>query len=89
MKFSKEIPEEILPGLIVSVTGHTQTRKKKNGEISLSSTLPTVILSSRERDKAVFGAIVSHGPLLKITGIKLEMVSVSGWPMLWAKDGFG
>ena len=63
VKFSGDMPEEIVPGMIVSVTGRTQTRKDKHGEISLSSTLPTVAISTRARDKAVFGVIVSRCPL--------------------------
>ena len=51
--------------MVVSATGKTETRKDKNGEISLSSTLPTVTLSTRANDKAVFGVIVSEGPLPK------------------------
>jgi hypothetical protein len=61
--FPKDMQEQIVPGLIVSATGKTQTRKDKNGEISLSSTLPTVTISAKARDKAVFGVIVSKGPL--------------------------
>ena len=61
--FSKDMPEQIVPGLIVSVTGKTQTRKDENGGISLSSTLPTVTISTKARDKTVFGVIVSDGPL--------------------------
>ncbi len=63
VRFSKTIPEEILPGMIVSATGRTEKRTGENGEVSLSSTLPTVALSSKPRDKAVFGVIVSSGPL--------------------------
>ena len=65
VKFSKEMPEAIVPGLIVSTTGKTEARKNKSGKISLSSTLPTVTLSTKANDKAVFGVIVSNGPLPK------------------------
>ena len=61
--FAENMPGEIVPGMIVSVTGKTEARKDKNGEISLSSTLPTVTISTKAKDKAVFGVIVSDGPL--------------------------
>jgi len=35
------------------------------GRLFMSSTLPTVTLSTRANDKAVFGVIVSEGPLPK------------------------
>jgi hypothetical protein len=63
VKFVEDMTREIVPGMIVSVTGKTETRKDKDGEISLSSTLPTVTISIKARDKAVFGVIVSDGPL--------------------------
>jgi len=65
VKFAEEMVEEIMPGLIVSVTGRTETRKDVNGNISISSTLPNVSLSTKSRDKTVFGVIVSEGPLPK------------------------
>jgi hypothetical protein len=65
VKFSEDMPEVIVPGLIVSTTGKTETRKDESGIVSLSSTLPTVTLSAKENDKAVFGVIVSEGPLPK------------------------
>ncbi len=64
VRFSEDMPE-IIPGLIVSTTGKTEARKNKRGKISLSSTLPTVTLSTKANDKAVFGVIVSDGPLPK------------------------
>jgi len=65
VKFSQDMPEEIMAGLIVSVTGKTEIRKDKNDEISLSSTLPTVTLSATAKDKVVFGVIVSQSQLPK------------------------
>jgi len=62
-KFSENMPEETIEGLIVSVTGNVQVRKDKNGKTSLSSTLPTVTLSTKANDRAVFGVVVSEGPL--------------------------
>lgn len=63
VKFAEDMPGEILPGLIVSVTGRVETRKDKDGGISLSSTLPTVSLSKKEKDKSVLGVLVSEGSL--------------------------
>jgi hypothetical protein len=49
--------------MIVSVTGQAQLRRKENGAPSLSSTLPTVKLSTKAADKAVFGVLVAETPL--------------------------
>ena len=49
--------------MIVSTTGKTEARKDKYGVISISSILPTVMLSIKPNDKAVNGVIVSGGPL--------------------------
>ncbi len=63
VKFEESMARNVMPGLIVSATGKTQTRMNEKGEISISSTLPTVALSNQPMDKAVFGAVVSEGPL--------------------------
>lgn len=63
VRFAADLPDKILPGMIVSVTGRVETRKKDNGEISISSTLPTVTLTTIPMDKTVFGVVVSEGPL--------------------------
>ena len=63
VKLSEDFPEDIKPGMIVSVTGQTQIRGQQNGTASLSSTLPTIKLSSRAADKAVFGVFVAETPL--------------------------
>ncbi len=63
VRFAGDFPENTRPGLIVSVTGKTLIRRKENGEISLSSTLPTVTLARTPQDRAVFGVLVSQGPL--------------------------
>ncbi len=65
VKFSEEISDMIVPGMIVSVTGRAEKRKGENGNIALSSTLPTVTLADKPQDKAVFGVVVSKGPLLE------------------------
>jgi hypothetical protein len=65
VKFSEDMPEKMLPGMVVSTTGKTEARSDESGKISVSSTLPTVKLSAKANDKAVFGVIVSEGPLPK------------------------
>jgi hypothetical protein len=72
VKFAKDMAEDILPGLITSVTGRTELREGKNGSISLSSTLPTVTISKKANDKKVFGVIVSNSPLPQDHWYKVE-----------------
>ena len=63
VRLSEEFPQNIKPGMIVSVTGQNRIRIKENGAPSLSSTLPTIKLSNQAADKAVFGVLVAEGPL--------------------------
>ena len=72
VRFAQDMQEEIVPGMIVSVSGRTEERKDEKGVTSLSSTLPTVTISTKPRDKAVFGVIVSDGPLPKDHWYKAE-----------------
>jgi len=65
VRFAQDFPENIQPGMIVSVTGRAEARTKENGEIALSSTLPTVTLAKKAMDKAVLGVLVSQGSLRK------------------------
>ena len=62
VKLAADFPEDIKPGLIVSVTGETQVRIAE-GEITFSSTLPTVQLSDTPNDSKVFGVLTSESPL--------------------------
>jgi len=95
VKFAAEMPEDILPGLIVSTTGRTEVRKDQNGNVSLSSTLPTVALSESERDKKVFGVIVSGMPLHKDhwyeskAGERFGVVNALGEGRVWVTDRNG
>jgi len=50
---SDDTPEDIEPGMIVSATGEVKTR-----DGSISSTAPTVRLSSTENDRSIFGVYV-------------------------------
>jgi hypothetical protein len=63
VKLSDDFPKDVEPGLIVSVTGQTQMRYDENGEVSISSTLPTVKLSEVANDKGVFGVLVASAAL--------------------------
>jgi hypothetical protein len=63
VKLSQDVPEDVKTGMIVSVTGETSVRRQGDGTVSISSTLPTVSLSHRVRDKAVFGVLV------KVSGV--------------------
>jgi hypothetical protein len=62
VKFANSFPQDFRPGLIVSVTGESQLRTE-DGEISYSSTLPTVRLADTPSDKTVFGVLISESPL--------------------------
>jgi hypothetical protein len=90
--FSEDMPEPIVPGLIVSVTGRAETRKDKNGNISLSSTLPTVTLSTKAMDKTVFGVLVSQSPLPEghwheaQEGGRFGVVNALGEGRVWVTD---
>jgi hypothetical protein len=57
---SSDAPKDIKPGSIMSVTGQTRVRYADDGSISLSSTLPTVALSSVANDKKVLGVLVKE-----------------------------
>ena len=63
VRLSDNFPQDVKPGMIVSVTGQARVRKDAKGKVSLSSTLPTIKLSSVAMDKAVFGALVADAPL--------------------------
>jgi len=63
VRFAEDMGGEILSGMIVSATGKTEKRETDDGKVSLSSTLPTVTLAQKTKDKAVLGVVVSHGPL--------------------------
>jgi hypothetical protein len=54
---NESFPAEVKAGMIVSVTGETQFRRTAQGEVDISSTLPTIRLADTAEDKAVFGVI--------------------------------
>ena len=92
VKLVDNFPEHINPGMIVSVTGDTMVRKKKDGTVSLSSTLPTVALSDSANDKRVFGVLVSESPLPEdhwykaIEGERFGIVNALGEGRAWVSN---
>jgi len=92
VKFARDMSIEVVPGLIVSVTGKAETRKDRNGNISLSSTLPTVTLTTKVMDKAVFGVLVSQHPLPEghwyeaQEGESFGVVNALGEGRVWVTD---
>lgn len=58
VKLSKDFPDSVPVGYVVSVTGEVQRRMDGN-DTSISSTMPTVRPSSKPNDPAVLGAMVS------------------------------
>lgn len=60
VKLDGSVPTEVQPGMIVSATGEAQISYAANGDVDLSSTLPTVRLAATPEDKAVFGVLVSE-----------------------------
>jgi hypothetical protein len=51
---------EVKSGLIVSVTGEAEFRRNEDGNVDISSTLPTVKLADTPEDNAVFGVLVGE-----------------------------
>jgi len=92
VKFAQDFPEDIRPGWIVSVTGRAEKRKKDDGQISLSSTLPTVTVTQKDKDKAVLGVLVSEGPLHEDhwyeaqEGERFGVVNALGEGRVWVTD---
>lgn len=63
VKIGKGQSSKMKTGLIVSLTGKTTVRQEFEGQTNISSTLPTVALSQKAMDKAVFGVFVRESPL--------------------------
>jgi hypothetical protein len=78
--------------MIVSVTGRARARYEENGTVSLSSTMPTVTLTTKARDKAIFGVFVSEGQLPKDhwhegdEGARYGIVNALGEGRMWISD---
>jgi hypothetical protein len=65
VELSKDFPIYYKSGMIVSVSGKTKIRRDKDGIISLCSILPTVNLSNKPLDRAVFGVLVKEISIYK------------------------
>jgi hypothetical protein len=92
VRFAEDFPAEIIPGMIVSVTGRAAVRMRENGQTSLSSTLPSVTLSTKAMDKAVLGVLVSEGTLpedhwySQQEGERFGAVNALGEGRMWVSD---
>jgi hypothetical protein len=60
VRLSDSFPAEIRAGMIVSGVGEAHIRETPDGDVDISSTLPTVRLSDRAEDKAVLGVLVGE-----------------------------
>ena len=63
VRLSASVPKDLKVGMIFSATGETSQRKDEDGNVSISSTLPTVKLSDSENDKTIFGVFTSEQEL--------------------------
>lgn len=63
VRLSGDFPKKVRAGTVVSVTGETATRRDPGGEVSISSTLPTVRLAYMDNDSAVLGVLVAETTL--------------------------
>ena len=92
VKLTESFPLDLIPGMIVSVTGDAIVRKGEDGTVSLSSTLPTVVLSDSANDKKVFGVLVSESPLPEdhwykaIEGERFGIVNALGEGRVWVSN---
>ena len=81
--------------MIVSVTGDTIVRKRKDGTVSISSTLPAADLSRILNDKKVLGVLVSETPLDKDhwykenEGERFGIVNALGEGRVWVSNRNG
>ena len=94
VKLSADFPENVTPGMIVSVTGENQVRQIDGKNISFSSTLPTVQLSDTPNDSKVLGVFISESPLPEehwyinesIEGDRFGIVNALGEGRVWVID---
>jgi hypothetical protein len=92
VKLDENVPDILTSGMIVSVTGQTKIRQDEAGEVSISSTLPTVGLSKWKNDKAVFGVVVREFPLPENhwyrpeDGERFGIVNALGEGRVWVTD---
>lgn len=87
--------ETIEPGMLVSVTGRAEALVREDGSVDLSSTLPTVRLTTEPRDPTVFGAFIGAvtlgptDPWRQQDGDRIGAVNALGEGRLWVTDANG
>jgi len=90
---SKELPKDILPGMIVSLTGYVEKRFKDDGSVSLSSTMPEITISVKDNDKAVLGVFISEDQYTEDHWLKREVrigtVNAVGEGRVWVCNSKG
>jgi hypothetical protein len=92
VRLAGSFPAQIIPGMIVSVSGDTIVRKGEDGTVSLSATLPAVALSDSADDKRVFGVLVSETHLPEdhwykgIEGERFGVVNALGEGRVWVSN---
>ena len=83
---------EVHAGMIVSLTGRTETRRADDGTVSISSTLPTVALSDKANDQAVFGVLTREADLPEdhwytgTEGERFAIVNALGEGRVWVSN---
>lgn len=89
------VPQDLVPGMVVCVTGECAMRYDENGQPALSSTLPTVRLANQPNDKTVFGVFISENPLpddhwyKAQAGERFGLVNALGEGRVWVTDANG
>lgn len=92
VQLAEDFAEETVPGMIVSVTGETEARILDDGTAALSSTLPTVALTDKAQDKAVFGILVCEETLPEghwhksLDGERFGIVNALGEGRVWVTN---
>ncbi len=95
VQLADDFPTNLQRGMIVAVTGKTQTRLDKNGKVPISDTLPTVKLANKANDKAVFGIFMMESPLPDVhwhkakDGERFGTVNALGEGRVWVCDAGG
>jgi hypothetical protein len=95
VKLAPDSPDVVVPGMIVSVQGKVEIRKDPDGQVSLSSTMPTVKLATKPNDKAVFGVIGREAPLPRDhwyepkPGERFAVVNALGEGRVWVTNANG
>jgi hypothetical protein len=89
---SEFFPNDVKVGLIVSGTGEAHVRQSADGEVDLSSTLPTVKLADSAEDNAVLGVLVAEIALPEdhwytpVAGQRFASVNALGEGRVWVTN---